>query len=484
MLAAMAYKFKLILNDDERQKLSFILGSLRFLYNSALAEREGAYRQMLLHGHITNKYLSVKLSGDEKALALEINSAYKVDRFSQDAEFRIKELKKNPHLSLISFLGDIPSGPAQQKLADLDKAFGKFFAKTGGYPHFKSKSSKDDSMRFSDPRQFIVVPTTNTRTTRNGIVRVKGCGVADLPKIGKLRFLQTRVMEFSKLNSITISQEGKDYFISINVESEKNLPKAENQHDVLGIDRNGNGDATLALSSGKLIAGPYDQLVCLEDRIAVLQARMRNKKKGSVNYKKSISKINKLHTKKTRTLRDWQQKTTTMIAKSHSIVALEKLHIKGMTASAKGTVDEPGRNTAAKSGLNKLLLRFGHGEIARQLHYKVSWRKGHVVLVNAHYTSQTCSVCGERHNTVRIGREFECHNCGICLDADLNASENIKQRAERFLAGQDNLLPGESAELLASVCDTYVASKLKRGSRNQLRAEKRKLLVSSKPDAA
>ena len=65
-----------------------------------------------------------------------------------------------------------------------------------------------------------------------------------------------------------------------------------------------------------------------------------------------------------------------------------------MSKSAAGTVDEPGRNVAAKSGLNRAILDQGWYEMRRQLEYKQRWRGGEVQTVNPAYTSQKCSCCG------------------------------------------------------------------------------------------
>lgn len=46
-----------------------------------------------------------------------------------------------------------------------------------------------------------------------------------------------------------------------------------------------------------------------------------------------------------------------------------------------------------------------------------------VEMVDARYTSQTCSKCGERGT--RKGKVFTCPSCGLQLDSDLNAARNI-----------------------------------------------------------
>jgi transposase len=46
--------------------------------------------------------------------------------------------------------------------------------------------------------------------------------------------------------------------------------------------------------------------------------------------------------------------------------------------------------------------------------------------INPAFTSQKCSQCGEIHSESRNGEVFLCKNCGIQMDADYNASINIK----------------------------------------------------------
>jgi putative transposase len=43
-------------------------------------------------------------------------------------------------------------------------------------------------------------------------------------------------------------------------------------------------------------------------------------------------------------------------------IALEDLRVAAMTASAAGTVEDPGRNVAAKAGLNRSILDAGWGQ--------------------------------------------------------------------------------------------------------------------------
>ena len=62
-----------------------------------------------------------------------------------------------------------------------------------------------------------------------------------------------------------------------------------------------------------------------------------------------------------------------------------------MSRSAAGTLEKPGKNVRAKSGLNKSILDQGWGEFHRRLEYKSLWRGGRRLAVPPPHTSQTSS---------------------------------------------------------------------------------------------
>lgn len=62
------------------------------------------------------------------------------------------------------------------------------------------------------------------------------------------------------------------------------------------------------------------------------------------------------------------------------------------------------------------------------LTYKASAKGISVEYVDSRYTSQKCSVCGHTSRSNRTSQaHFKCGKCGLTLNADLNASRNIKQ---------------------------------------------------------
>jgi putative transposase len=108
-------------------------------------------------------------------------------------------------------------------------------------------------------------------------------------------------------------------------------------------------------------------------------------------------------------------------------VIVEDLKVKGMSASASGTVEEPGTNVAQKSGLNKSILDQGWGMFKTMLKYKCKREGGLLLFVNPAFTSQTCFRCKHVAEANRVSQSlFRCVACGHTANADYNAAQNIR----------------------------------------------------------
>ncbi len=118
---------------------------------------------------------------------------------------------------------------------------------------------------------------------------------------------------------------------------------------------------------------------------------------------------------------------TTDIVRRFGRIAMEKLAVQRMLKSAKGTIENPGVNVAAKAGLNRSIQAQSWGLIRQQLSYKAEWAGREFVEVDPRYTSRLCSRCGLEGE--RKGKAFTCPTCGLQWDVDLNAAVNILRRA-------------------------------------------------------
>ncbi len=352
-------------------------GSCRWVWNEALAWREEAY-------------LAARAAGGRPAAGALNYVALAA---------RLTLLRGD-----IAWLGDAPIHPLQQTLRDLDTAFTQFFEGKAEHPRFKPKGR--DSFRFPDPKQFALAGEW-----------------LKLPKLGWVRLRLSRELPArGRILNITVSREGGHWFVSLCVEHEIAATAAP-AGPAVGIDL---GVAnSLVLSTGERIHLPVASKV-EEAGLARLHRQVSRKRKGSGRWRRAVERLAKRKRHLAARRRDAAHKATTLIAEMHPLVVVEDLHLRGMSASAKGTKAEPGRNVAAKAGLNRSLLAQAHRETRQMLAYKCPRHGGELRAVPAHHTSQKCSCCGYTAPENRPSQAvFRCVKCGSQKHADVNASENI-----------------------------------------------------------
>ena len=388
-----AYKFRLKTNIDIEQKLNHYCGAARFLWNKSLAMN----MDRLEKGYSLLWY-------DELA--------YWTTVWKRSEEY--------------GFLSECPSQILQQKLRDLDRAFRDGFDRRQPLkriPVFKKKG-RGDGIRF--PQGFRI---ENKRLF--------------LPKIGWVGFYKSCAI-VGKVKNITLSRRGVKWFASVQVEQSVEIGRHPSSTEI-GVDAGVKCFA--AFSDGTLVEGIHS-FRKHEEKLAGEQRKLARKKKGSQNWKKQKLKISKLHQTIANVRSDFLHKLSTEISKNHAKVYVEDLRIRNMSASAKGTLEAPGRSVRAKSGLNKSILDQGWYELRRQLDYKLQWQGGMLAEVDSRYTSQRCSCCGYTAKGNRPSQAvFKCQECGHEEHADVNAAKNVLTVGQTGMVCGSNRSSGRKQEL-------------------------------------
>lgn len=132
--------------------------------------------------------------------------------------------------------------------------------------------------------------------------------------------------------------------------------------------------------------------------------------------------------------RDYLHKKARELVNAADVIALERLSLRSMTRSAKGTVEQPGRNVAAKAGLNRRMLDASFGQLERLICEKAEEAARMIVRVDARFSSQECAACGHIARESRRRRRFHCIRCGYHNHADVNAALVIRRRAQLALS--------------------------------------------------
>ena len=304
----------------------------------------------------------------------------------------------------------------------------QFFKGHGGYPKFKKRHS-DDGFRY--PQGFKVEEDN---------------GRIFLPKIGYVRYRNSRKIEGIPKN-VTVREEADCWYVSIQCEFELkpeiSIPDIDTAVGIdMGVKR------FLTLSDGSFINNLEEKLKPLENKIALLQKRIKHKVKGSNNIKKAYLKLTLLHKRKADIRNDFLHQVSTLLVKNHDVIVIEDLKVRNMSKSAKGTIANPGKNVKAKAGLNRSILNEAWHKFFTYLEYKLKLKGGILIKVNPQHTSQTCHQCGHISKDNRTEQAlFKCIKCGYEANADVNAAQNILRRAGLArIACQANLNRGRQQE--------------------------------------
>ena len=227
------------------------------------------------------------------------------------------------------------------------------------------------------------------------------------------------------LKALSVTLCGRRLFVNLTYEVE--LEALPGSVAAVGIDM-GVSDR-LALSNGERVGRRRKP----NKRLARMQRRLSGCKRGGHRWRKRKSVLaNHQYRERVRN-RNECHRVTTELVRRFGLIALEDLPVKNMTASAKGTLENPGRNVRQKAGLNRSITEQTRGLLRTQLAYKAEWAGRELVVVDPKFTSQRCSECGVVYAEHRQRKRYDCAECGMTEDADVNAARNILHKA---LAGR------------------------------------------------
>ena len=377
MLIRRGFKFELRPKGMQIQLMMQFCGCARYVYNRTLSLEKSLYKKDSKHSF---KYTAAanRLPGWEK---------------------------KNP------FLKKCHSQVLQQSLKDLELAYINFFEKRSNFPKYKKKF-QHDSIRFPQGVELDEVKQQ---------IR--------LPKIGWMGYRKSRDI-IGTIKNVTVSRRGEKWDVSIQTEYEV-VSSAPNPSEI-GIDMGVKRFATL--SNGGFVE-PLNAFKQEQEKLAKLQRKLARQKKGSRNSRKTKRKIARLHRYIADSRRDFLHKTSTKIAKNHSIVYVEDLKVSNMSASASGTKESPGKNVKQKSGLNRSILDQGWYGFFQMLSYKLEQRGGKLIKVDPKNTSRTCPRCGLVSAENRKSQAtFACIGCGYRSNADEVGAINVLRAGRAQLA--------------------------------------------------
>jgi len=201
------------------------------------------------------------------------------------------------------------------------------------------------------------------------------------------------------------------FFLHVVVEAKGPEPNCEG---VLGVDL---GIAEIAVDSeGNNYSGEAVKSV----RRRVKRIRKLLQKRGTKSAKRHLKKIAR---KQSRFVRDVNHVVSKSLVRSASqsrkALALEELtHLRD-------------RADTVSREMRWLLGNWAFLQLRQFIEYKAQAKGVPVLLVDPRNTSRTCSRCGYCDKANRKSQsQFQCLQCGLTINADINAARNVKTRAE------------------------------------------------------
>ena len=398
---------------------------------------------------LAGRRFRVELTGEQAEYAEQIGAACRAvwnTGLEQRREYRRRAAWMNyqPQAKELAeakadhrWLKDVPGHCLQQTLMDLDRAcreHGTFKV------HWRSGRRWAPSFRFPEGNKMTLEKLN------------RGHGRVKLPKLGWVKFRQTRSLDGETIRSATLTKQGRHWYVSLLVNDGIDAPRAHVAPDTaVGVDRG--VVVAVATSAGDLLDRPF-VTAGEQRRIAVLQRKLSRAAKGSANRAKTRAILAALRERECHRRQDFCQKTAHQLARANAVVVLEKLPAKNMTRRAKPVPDSnnPGRylpnRAVAKSGLNKAILSKGWHQFELALTSVSRYTGTRVVKVPAAYTSQRCSACGHVDPKSRESQAvFRCTKCSRPAEhADVNAAKNILTAGLAVTACRESVAPTGAIE--------------------------------------
>ncbi|GCE15350.1 RNA-guided endonuclease InsQ/TnpB family protein [Tengunoibacter tsumagoiensis] len=332
---------------------------------------------------------------------------------------------------------------------DLGKAYNNFFAGRADYPKYKKKGKAHESFYLSNDKftvgsHWISIPglggfiLDQRKQRKDRGKRKRTLGTVNLSE--KLRFVEAETASFPlnkrnqrkqvlcervKILGATVSCEAGHWYVSVQLEMNKVVPPTP--EPVVGVDVGLKQAAVV--SDGRVLENQKPLALHLK-KLGKLQRQLSRKQKTkdpetgkttfSKNYQKQRMKVARKHQQIANIRRDVQHKFTTELARTCGAIGIEDLNIVGMMANRK---------------LSRAVADAAMGQLLQLLKTKVATSGGNLFVASRWFPStKRCSGCGQVKKRMPLKhRTYQCLNCGLVIDRDLNASVNLAQFAQTQL---------------------------------------------------
>jgi len=377
------YKIKLYPSEEQKSILKSHINLFRYVYNWALTEANNFYNE---------------------------NKSY----IGKDELMKRLSILRNS----LDWMQELPLHSARLAVQNLDFAFKSFFKGRSRHPKYKSKKYSKKSVHYRNESYAFYLNRDSVRLSGFKKGEYISCKTHNIPTNPKSGFY-----------NCTVTFDGIDFWLSVNIETDKEINYQINEDLNIGIDVGIIKFATL--SNGTVYQLPKI-IKTLDKRQRKQQSRlsnMRNRryktakkakaKLEDIPFTKNEEKLKianiQLRNRIKNIKRSFLHQSTTEIANLlPKRIVMEDLSITDMVREDFNNKDEV---------FHSMWYKF-----REYLTYKAEYRGIEMVLADKHFpSSQICSNCGAIKKSSY--RTHICDVCGLRIDRDLNAAINLSNYA-------------------------------------------------------
>ena len=301
-------------------------------------------------------------------------------------------------------------------LKRLDLAFQAFFRRVAagqkpGFPRFRS-AERFPGWGYKEHGNGFRVEMRDGG--RHGHVRLFG--------IGRMR-MRGRARTPGRICKADVRRDAFGWRLSLVVETDC-AERAPATGPAAGLDWGVSDFATLADAEGGFEAVPNPrhldtEAATLRERQRALSALARARRISRRALRVERHRLARAHAKISARRKDFLHKLSARLVARHRLIATERLAVRNMTATARGTVEDPGRNVAQKAGLNRSILDAAPATFLNMLRYKAAEAGAEFLEADTRRLkpSQRCPDCGSVRKKALSERQHDCA-CGCSLGRD------------------------------------------------------------------
>ena len=274
------YQFRIYPNKNHEVILNRTLGTCRYLYNNALAERK------------------------KQAELNRLRKSFDVFPWGKPEWINKYDQMLDLTATKTEYQKEVYGQVLQDVLKRVDRSFKNFF-NGFGYPRFQGRNRYNS---FTYPQSGFSIKD----------------GKLNLSKIGNIKIILHRSIE-GIIKTCTIKKDIDQWYVSFSCEIEEPIPievKTKTGIDVGLID-------LITLSNGEQIKPPKF-LRESEDKLTQEQKRLSRKRKGSGKRNKQRVIVSKVHRKIRNQRKDFAHKLSINLVDTYDLIKFEDLQIKNM----------------------------------------------------------------------------------------------------------------------------------------------------------